>query len=209
MLFRSFLIILYFIFPIILFGFIQIHFLSSFFPLRFSPPHNPSMPILPHHPLHLLSLPFHHHHTVHLLTTQHTRQSLFNILSSSPPKSTAWIKDQIGPGLISFIDKVLHCEVVLEVNLVSSSKIKDFRVCVLELLEFMKIAWKWQGNESKGWLLFDPICDEKESISRKGSGPNRKTQVHCPTTDRKTQTQTHISARHEIAERRWSSEVRP
>ena len=45
-----------------------------------NPPHNPSMPILPHHPLHLLTLPFHHHHTIHLLTTQHTRQSLVNAL---------------------------------------------------------------------------------------------------------------------------------
>ena len=61
--------------------------------------------------------------------------------------------------------------------MVNSSKIKDSRVSALELLKFTKIAWKWQGNESEGWLLLDPIWDERESISRKGSG------ARCISTD--------------------------
>ena len=39
--------------------------------------------------------------------------------------------------------------------------------------------------------------------------PQTQIQAHLPTTDRKTQTQTHIDTGHEVAERGWSSEVRP
>ena len=41
------------------------------------------------------------------------------------------------------------------------------------------------------------------------TSPLPQTQAHLPTTDRKTQTQTHIGAGHEVAERGWSSKVRP